>query len=97
HTRSKRDWSSDVCSSDLYIVEKRFNLSWSIEGTRSRTGKMLQTELGRQHLSGTRPGAFDRPAEVEPLLDDVADELSQHVLVERRSGGRRAGKESRGR
>ncbi|HXA88803.1 MAG TPA: 1-acyl-sn-glycerol-3-phosphate acyltransferase, partial [Mycobacterium sp.] len=24
-----------------YIVEKRFNLSWSIEGTRSRTGKML--------------------------------------------------------
>ncbi|CAN5347233.1 glycerol-3-phosphate 1-O-acyltransferase [soil metagenome] len=29
-----------------YIVEKRFNLSWSIEGTRSRTGKMLQTTLG---------------------------------------------------
>lgn len=24
-----------------YIVEKRFNLSWAIEGTRSRTGKML--------------------------------------------------------
>ncbi|HEY2500519.1 MAG TPA: glycerol-3-phosphate 1-O-acyltransferase [Mycobacterium sp.] len=29
-----------------YIVEKRFNLSWSIEGTRSRTGKMLAPKLG---------------------------------------------------
>jgi glycerol-3-phosphate O-acyltransferase len=27
-------------------VEKRFNLSWSIEGTRSRTGKMLPPKLG---------------------------------------------------
>ena len=29
-----------------YIVSKRFNLSWSIEGTRSRTGKMLPPKLG---------------------------------------------------
>ncbi len=29
-----------------YIVEKRFNLAWSIEGTRSRTGKMLPPKLG---------------------------------------------------
>src|ERR1700741_251739 len=29
-----------------YIVENRFNLSWSIEGTRSRTGKMLPPKLG---------------------------------------------------
>ena len=29
-----------------YVVEKRFNLSWSIEGTRSRTGKMLPPRLG---------------------------------------------------
>jgi len=29
-----------------FIVEKRFNLSWSIEGTRSRTGKMLPPKLG---------------------------------------------------
>ncbi|MBV9513908.1 MAG: glycerol-3-phosphate 1-O-acyltransferase [Mycobacteriaceae bacterium] len=29
-----------------YIVGKRFNLSWSIEGTRSRTGKMLPPKLG---------------------------------------------------
>jgi glycerol-3-phosphate O-acyltransferase len=29
-----------------YVLEKRFNLSWSIEGTRSRTGKMLPPRLG---------------------------------------------------
>jgi glycerol-3-phosphate O-acyltransferase len=29
-----------------YLLEKRFNLSWSIEGTRSRTGKMLPPKLG---------------------------------------------------
>ncbi len=29
-----------------YLLEKRFNLSWSIEGTRSRTGKMLPPRLG---------------------------------------------------
>jgi glycerol-3-phosphate O-acyltransferase len=29
-----------------YIVQKRFNLSWAIEGTRSRTGKMLPPKLG---------------------------------------------------
>jgi glycerol-3-phosphate O-acyltransferase len=29
-----------------YVLEKRFNLSWAIEGTRSRTGKMLPPRLG---------------------------------------------------
>ena len=29
-----------------YLVQKRFSLSWSIEGTRSRTGKMLPPKLG---------------------------------------------------
>ena len=29
-----------------YVLEKRFNLSWSIEGTRSRTGKQLPPRLG---------------------------------------------------
>jgi glycerol-3-phosphate O-acyltransferase len=29
-----------------YLAEKRFNLTWAIEGTRSRTGKMLPPKLG---------------------------------------------------
>src|SRR5699024_11732068 len=28
HTRSKRDWSSDVCSSDLKILEKIWGPDW---------------------------------------------------------------------
>lgn len=36
-----------------YIVEKRFNLSWSIEGTRSRTGKMLPPKLGLMNYVAT--------------------------------------------
>jgi glycerol-3-phosphate O-acyltransferase len=34
-----------------YLVERRFNLSWSIEGTRSRTGKMLPPKLGLLHYA----------------------------------------------
>ncbi len=41
-----------------------------------------QAEFGRQHLAGARAGALDGPAQVEPLLDDVADVFSQDVLVE---------------
>jgi glycerol-3-phosphate O-acyltransferase len=29
-----------------YLLEKRFNLQWAIEGTRSRTGKMMPPKLG---------------------------------------------------
>ncbi len=35
-----------------YIVERRFNLSWSIEGTRSCTGKMLPPKLGLMSYVG---------------------------------------------
>src|SRR5699024_11881099 len=31
HTRSKRDWSSDVCSSDLYLDELKENASESLD------------------------------------------------------------------
>jgi glycerol-3-phosphate O-acyltransferase len=46
-----------------YVVEKRFNLSWSIEGTRSRTGKMLPPKLG---LMSYVANAY---------LDDRADDI----------------------
>ena len=39
--------TSTCCgNSSATSCEKRFNLSWSIEGTRSRTGKMLPPKLG---------------------------------------------------
>ena len=47
-----------------YLAEKRFNLSWSIEGTRSRTGKMLPPKLG---ILG-----FVADAYIEGRSDDIA-------------------------
>src|ERR1700731_4106659 len=48
-----------------YIIEKRFNLSWSIEGTRSRTGKMLPPKLGL--LSYVADAYLDGRSEDIPL------------------------------
>jgi len=47
-----------------YLAEKRFNLSWSIEGTRSRTGKMLPPKLGLL--------SFVADAYIEGRSDDIA-------------------------
>src|SRR5207249_5115877 len=47
HTRSKRDWSSDVCSSDLFLATR---------GRGSRTEKPLSTH----HIHGS-PVVYDSP------------------------------------
>lgn len=47
-----------------YVLEKRFNLSWSIEGTRSRTGKMLPPRLGLL--------AYTADAYLQGRVDDIA-------------------------
>jgi glycerol-3-phosphate O-acyltransferase len=47
-----------------YVLEKRFNLSWSIEGTRSRTGKMLPPRLGLL--------AYAADAYLQGRVDDIA-------------------------
>src|SRR5699024_12125657 len=45
HTRSKRDWSSDVCSSDLYV-----HLVWNIMMSVKKTSSMVQ-KLSRRITS----------------------------------------------
>jgi glycerol-3-phosphate O-acyltransferase len=53
-----------------YLAEKRFNLSWSIEGTRSRTGKMLPPKLGLlgfvadAYLEGRSPDILLQPVSI---------------------------------
>ncbi len=47
-----------------YLVERRANLSWSIEGTRSRTGKMLPPKLGLLHYAAQ--------AYLDGRTDDIA-------------------------
>src|SRR5207249_8136209 len=51
HTRSKRDWSSDVCSSDLSVAQPRVAVSGG-EGcgngpSRPRPGRTFALEQGR--------------------------------------------------
>jgi len=63
-----------------YIVEKRFNLSWSIEGTRSRTGKMLPPKLGL--MSYVADAYLDGRSE-DILLQPVSISFDQlHETVE---------------
>jgi glycerol-3-phosphate O-acyltransferase len=57
-----------------YLVEKRFNLSWSIEGTRSRTGKMLPPKLG---LMGYVADAYLDGRSEDILLQPVSISFDQ--------------------
>src|SRR2546429_6379464 len=51
HTRCSRDWSSDVCSSDLVQVEpfeREFSQSQQIEGNGAGSGGNNQMEISRR-------------------------------------------------
>src|SRR5207249_5769399 len=79
-TRSKRDWSSDVCSSDLNF---RHGLLGASSGVHPKV--LLRRQLGRrlpgaqealeQVLAGVRQSA--RPA-TQPLSDDALRRLAFH-------------------
>src|SRR5699024_11255722 len=50
HTRSKRDWSSDVCSSDLRLSAQRRAVSWNHRSTLSFTKSPI-SRLGQAQNS----------------------------------------------
>src|SRR5699024_11930536 len=65
HTRSKRDWSSDVCSSDLFLVSPL-----------SRTSLLLEDETGEQLAFGflddeVREIPLPPPAAPEEIKDFI--------------------------
>src|SRR5699024_2629376 len=48
HTRSKRDWSSDVCSSDLSVSTNTCFLIWgNVGGVNSAQGALYFTSPGK--------------------------------------------------
>src|SRR5438067_13550921 len=82
HTRSKRDWSSDVCSSDLHIT---FTDPWGISDLRSAlatTASYLDTISHNVHRLVDVSGSRRIPPGILPQL---------------RSEERRVGKECRAR
>src|SRR5690606_40507081 len=84
HTRFSRDWSSDVCSSDLGIVEDFQYLD--IQIGRSGTAVVVQQDLEAD-------GAFDRrQLAVEQGPGQELDIAGQSLVA--RSEERRVGKES---
>src|SRR5206468_7666157 len=90
HTRSDRDWSSDVCSSDLAVKKVTYELV-----TLART-------LGEPAVVWTGPGADGAQARLaeygaaKVYAADSAD-YDDYVVAPKRSEERRVGKECRAR
>src|SRR5207249_7274558 len=91
HTRSKRDWSSDVCSSDLDQIGVRV----ADDAVGERGGPVRQGVARAQ-----RQLAIQHAADRGVLVDDVATgvaNVNAAVKDSERSEERRVGKECRAR
>src|SRR5206468_9008348 len=82
HTRSDRDWSSDVCSSDLVCPRRR----GAVHAARGVPGLVDGDRKLRRALGRLRSGGVVRGAGLELLLSRLRG----------RSEERRVGKECRG-
>src|SRR5207249_6909154 len=86
HTRSKRDWSSDVCSSDLQLRARGgLELAWDEEA-----------ELDAASIVETAAGFVaqaERARELEPARRAARGLAVAAELCPRRSEERRVGKE----
>src|SRR5207249_8020997 len=87
HTRSKRDWSSDVCSSDLQAGEDRG------QARRQHHFEELRAALAAQHARRLEQPRVDR-AHAEDRVDEDRVERAEKDQKER-SEERRVGKEWR--
>src|SRR5699024_12040502 len=80
HTRSKRDWSSDVCSSDLDLLPEK------PEG--------ITKEIIDDYETRMAPWEHDEAEETQ-ILDEALDAHHGQIDMLMRSEERRVGKESR--
>src|SRR5206468_7557494 len=87
HTRSDRDWSSDVCSSDLACVPPRLLRGWPFHGTAPRSAPAADSRC-----SHSLSAAPEQPRRAKCRV------AGAHLrLVPPRSEERRVGKEWRSR
>src|SRR5206468_9800471 len=91
HTRSDRDWSSDVCSSDFDRFKKG-------SGMPVRVPVIEMIEIGAEFFLGGRM-RLDREAARRAIEEHVASPLGLDVIAAAwgRSGGRRVGRGGGGR
>src|SRR5699024_11313715 len=85
HTRSKRDWSSDVCSSDLFSSPRARRLSVPIALSAPRRPARAACAAGSAGAPAGGPGGSTPPARWHPAGQSW------------RSEERRVGKEGKGR
>src|SRR5690606_41156208 len=97
-TRFSRDWSSDVCSSDLILRKLLASSPLAIAHTLDRLIARLEALRERREVSDTDLAA--EIAEAEELDGDLLDEIladSETPPTDERSEERRVGKECRSR
>src|SRR5699024_11993889 len=92
HTRSKRDWSSDVCSSDLYMVCQSCGSKYKGKFEVSRDGYTECMSCNDKIVFGDIEKEKVKLTEERMLGEVVKDLLIKDV--KRRSEERRVGKES---
>src|SRR5699024_12105002 len=93
HTRSKRDWSSDVCSSDLTnLIAMRVYATSAIV----ITGKYAKLEKGNKATDWS-PAPEDVQASLDATTKLIEDESKARAadITNTRSEERRVGKECR--
>src|SRR2546429_4404720 len=92
HTRCSRDWSSDVCSSDLFWQRRPWRWIFSkVPCKKSRLDARSAVELARQHLrADPRSNAFARQPEYRTHVPVGAGQSQKFLpLAERAATCRR--------
>src|SRR5699024_11931830 len=94
HTRSKRDWSSDVCSSDL--PENIVELEHEIDQIKKEKNKVVKKQRFEEAAA-----LRDEEKQLVKKLDDAKSDWEEEIkhrrypIDEERSEERRVGKEYR--
>src|SRR5699024_11282646 len=91
HTRSKRDWSSDVCSSDLQTAKRIFNVRGHIVRDIVLCGAWVIRDKARHHQIAAT-GLFNTDPLLLNLLRQQRRGELEFVLHLHRSEERRVGK-----
>src|SRR5699024_11580329 len=92
HTRSKRDWSSDVCSSDLVLAFSAQETAQVIDCSVAATNSALQRARAtlRAARSGPDEVGYPTDAQQRALVDRYVSAFESHDVD--RSEERRVGK-----
>src|SRR5690606_40464718 len=77
HTRSSRDWSSDVCSSDLsparWVVDPDFNLDYHVRRVRVPEPGTLRQVFDLAEVDMQSPLDISRPLWTATLVEGLRD------------------------